>query len=257
MIRIGPGGTSGLGYDKGMAYAKELGLSALEVEFTYGVKMTDSEALRIGRIAKESGITLSVHAPYYINLLSSEEEKVTASRKRILDACEKADKLGARCVVFHPGFYQKTDEKTAYEIIKKEIIGLHKYIKEKKWDVTLCPETTGKPSQFGSLKELLQLQKDTGCGITIDFSHIIARTNGKTTFEEILQLAPNNFHAHFSGIEYTDKGERRHIVTTKEFFLPLAKALKKRKELDVTIINESPQPFKDAEMMVKVLKEIK
>ncbi len=257
MIRIGPGGTSGLGYDKGLAYAKELGLTALEVEFTYGVKMTDSEAIRVGKIAKESGITLSVHAPYYINLLSTEEEKVVASRKRILDTCEKAHKLGAKCVVFHPGFYQKTDEKTAYEIIKKEIIELQQYIKEKKWDVTLCPETTGKPSQFGSLKELLELQKDTGCGITIDFSHIIARTNGKTTFEEIIKQAPTNFHAHFSGIEYTDKGEQRHINTTKEFFTPLAKAIKTRKELNITIINESPQPYKDAEMMTQLLKEMR
>ena len=118
--------------------------------------------------------------------------------------------------------------------------------------MTLCPEVTGKPSQFGSLEELLQLVKETGCGLTVDFSHLYARHQGDIDYSEILNKLPQKFHAHFSGIEYSDKGERKHIRTTEKFFMPLAKELVRR-DLDVTIINESPSPYEDAAMMKEVL----
>lgn len=256
MIRIGPGGTAGLGYPEGLTYAKQLGLDALEVEFTYGVRMTNEQAKAVGEIAKGLGIRLSVHAPYYINLLSKESDKIVASKKRIIDTCERAHHLCAKSIVYHPGFYQGLAEEEAYQLIKKETQELQDSIKKQGWKTRLCPETTGKQTQFGSLQELLRLRKETGCGITIDFSHILARTNGQITFKEIMQQAPDEFHAHFSGIEYGDKGEKKHILTTKQFFTPLAEELiKKQKTLDITIINESPDPFNDAKMMKQMLNE--
>ena len=106
-IRLGPGGTGGLGYIEGLNHAKKLGLTALEVEFTYGVRMQNDSASEIGKLAKELGISLSIHAPYYINLCSEEDVKIAASKKRILESCEKASYLGAKYIVFHAGFYQK------------------------------------------------------------------------------------------------------------------------------------------------------
>ena len=256
MIKVGPAGSEGKGNLEGVKKVFRMGLDCMEVEFTYGVRMQIEEAQRVGALAKEKGILLSVHAPYYINLASDEKEKVAASKKRILDSCERAHALGARNVVFHAGFYQKRTADLTYELIKEGILELQGTIKKKKWKVKLCPETTGKPSQFGSLEELLRLMKDTGCGITADFSHLYARQLGKIDYAGILKKLPKTFHAHFSGIEFGDKGERKHIVTKQKFFEPLARQLLERK-LDITLINESPQPYKDAAMMKRVLNKLR
>jgi deoxyribonuclease-4 len=255
MIKVGPAGSDGLGNLKGVQKVAEMGLDCMEVEFTYGVRMDLKTAQAVGALAKKNGILLSVHAPYYINLASDEKEKYAASRKRILDSCERAHALGARNVVFHAGFYQKRTAGQTYIKIKKAIGQMQKSIARKGWQVKLCPEITGKPSQFGSLTELLQLKKEIGCGITVDFSHLFARQQGEIDYAEILTKLPKRFHAHFSGIEYGNKGERKHIRTTKKFFEPLAGALIKR-GVDITIINESPKPYEDAIMMKKVINKL-
>ena len=158
-------------------------------------------------------------------------------------------------MTFHAGFYQKRTHETTYQLIKKALTNLKKTISRKRWQVTLCPEITGKPSQFGSLEELLRLKKETGCGLTVDFSHLYARHRGDVDYSQILNKLPKKFHAHFSGIEYGDKGERKHIRTTESFFEPLAKELVGR-DLDITIINESPSPYEDAVMMKNVLQTL-
>jgi deoxyribonuclease-4 len=252
MIYVGPAGSDGLGNLKGVEKVARMGLDCMEVEFVYGARMSMDDARKVGALAEKKGVCLSVHAPYYINLASDEPEKVVASKKRILDSCVRANALGAQNVVFHAGFYQKKTAEQTYGLIKQEILELLEIITKKKWNVTLCPEVTGKPSQFGSLEEILQLMKDTGCGITVDFSHLYARQQGKIDYAGVLNKLPKIFHAHFSGIEYGDKGERKHIATKRKFFEPLAEQLVKQKR-DVTLINESPQPYKDAAMMKRVL----
>jgi endonuclease IV len=217
MIKIGPAGSDGLGNLKGIQKVARMKLDCMEVEFTYGVRMSMDHAREVGALAKEKGIVLSVHAPYYINLASDEKEKIVASKKRILDSCERAAVLGARNVVFHAGFYQKKTAAQTYGLIKKAIVEIQKKISKNRWKVKLCPEITGKPSQFGSVEEL-----------------------------------PQSFHAHFSGIAFGEKGERKHLNTTPSFFKPLAEALLKTKR-NVTLINESPRPHKDAAMMKRVV----
>jgi deoxyribonuclease-4 len=252
MIRLGPAGSGGLGNLKGIQKVARMKLDCMEVEFTYGVRMSMDDAREIGALAKEKGIVLSVHAPYYINLASDEKEKIVASKKRILDSCERAAVLGADNVVFHAGFYQKKTAAQTYRLIKKAIVEIQGKISEKKWKVKLCPEITGKSSQFGSVDELLKLMKETGCGICVDFAHLYARQQGDIDYTGILKKLPKSFHAHFSGIAYGQKGERKHLKTTKKFFEPLAEALIKR-NANVTLINESPQPHKDAAMMKRVV----
>ena len=255
MIKVGPAGSSGLGNLKGVNRVAEMGLDCMEVEFTYGVRMDPKSAREVGALAREKGVLLSVHAPYYINLASEEKEKLAASKKRLLDSCQRAHAMGARNVTFHAGFYQTRTAGQTYERIKKALVGLQKQIARRKWQVTLCPEVTGKPSQFGSLEELLHLKKETGCGITVDFSHLYARQQGDIDYAAILKKLPKKFHAHFSGIEYGPKGERRHIRTTPEFFEPLARELVNRKP-DITIISESPKPYEDAMMMQRVIQNL-
>lgn len=252
MIRIGPAGSGGLGNLEGIRKVVRMKLDCMEVEFTHGVRMSLEDARQAGALAKTKGITLSVHAPYYINLASAEREKIQASRQRILDSCQKAHALGARKVVLHAGFYQRKTAGQTYALIKKAIVEIQEIISKNKWKVQLCPETTGKPSQFGSLDELLKLMRETGCGICVDFAHLYAREQGSLDYAGVLKKLPNKFHAHFSGIAYGPKGERRHLKTTKNFFEPLARELIKQ-NADVTLINESPQPFKDAAMMKRLV----
>lgn len=244
-----------MGNLKGVQKVAELGLDCMEVAFTYGVRMDLETAESVGALARHQGITLSVHAPYYINLASDEKEKYDASRRRILDACEKAHAMGARNVVFHAGFYQKRTAGQTYTLIKKAIDGLQNRIVRSGWQVELCPETTGKPSQFGSLSEIMKLKRETGCGITVDFSHLYARQQGDIDYAKILSKLPQKFHAHFSGIEFGEKGERKHIRTTKQFFEPLARALIQHRA-DITIISESPKPYEDAIMMKRLIKKL-
>lgn len=257
-ILFGPAGSAGLGNEEGVKHAKELGLGAFEVEFTYGVRMSNAEAKRVGDIAKSLGVKLSVHGPYYINLASKENLKVAASKARILQSCERAHYLGASPVVFHSGFYQGKSEEEVYNLVKNEIIDLQKTIAQKKWNVALAPEITGKPSQFSGLDSLLKLKKETGCEICVDFAHLYARNNGKIDYDEVFGKIKNlsHIHCHFSGITFTEKGERAHIPMTKEFFMPLAKAIKKHKPKSMTIINESPYVFDDAVSMQKWLNSL-
>jgi len=252
MIQVGPAGSGGLGNLEGIRKVARMKLDCMEVEFTYGVRMSIEDAREVGSLAKEKGIFLSVHAPYYINLASDEKEKIVASKQRILDSCERAAVFDARCVVFHAGFYQKKTAGQTYRLIKKAILEIQGKIKKNKWKVQLCPEITGKPSQFGSVRELLKLKKETGCGICVDFAHLYAREQGDIDYAKLLKKLPKKFHAHFSGIEYGPKGERKHLKTTKKFFEPLAEALLKTKR-DVSLICESPRPYKDAAMMKRVV----
>lgn len=257
-VRFGPGGTEGLGYVDGIRSIAEQGLSALEVEFTYGVRMKNEEARKVGERARNHGIWLSVHAPYYVNLASLEQEKVVASRKRILDSCERAHQMGATYVVFHAGFYQKRDKKTVYDLIVNEVGSLNDTIKDNRWNVMLAPETTGKPTQFGDIDELLQMRKETKCHICIDFAHLKARSGGTIDYDSVFSKIKRlpHIHAHFSGIEWTSKGERKHIDTEKPVIVPLMEQVIKNKT-SVVFINESPHPIKDAVLMKEVYESLR
>jgi len=256
MIWLGPAGT-GEGSEQGLKHIKELGLDGVEIEFTYGVRMSVETAKKLGVLAKKLGLKLSVHAPYYINLASDEIEKREASMKRILDSCERGYYLTAKYIVFHAAYYGKRNKEEIYTIVKKAILDMQRIIKKNKWDVILTPETTGKKSQFGDLDELLRLHKETGCSFCVDFAHLLAR-NGSIDYDEILNKLKGfkEVHCHFSGIEYSEKGERRHVITEKNDIKALFEKLLKTK-INFMIINESPDPLGDSLKAKKVLEELK
>ena len=144
MIKFGP---AGLGPVKTAGEVlenyKKLGLKACEIAFTYQVYIKPEDAKIIGEKAKELGIELSIHAPYYVNLNSEEKAKREATKKRILDCCRIGDLLGAKTIIFHPGYYGKEKSKT-YENIKRGIIEIKNQIKKHNWKVNIAPETMGK-----------------------------------------------------------------------------------------------------------------
>jgi deoxyribonuclease-4 len=216
--------------------------------------MKKEEAIKIHELNKELRLGFSIHAPYFINLASKEKAKVGASKARILKCCEIGHYLGAKYIVFHAGFYQGMDKDDVFEMIKDAVLDMQDVISEKKWNVVLAPETTGKISQFGDLDELIRLKKETGCHLCVDFSHLKARYNGVIDYDKIMKkLKPlGHIHAHFSGIEWTAKGERRHLLTSESYIKELFAPLKKY-NIDVTIINESPDPLGDAIKMKSLL----
>ncbi len=229
-----------------------LGLNACEIAFTYGPYIKKKEdAVKIGNKAKELGISLSIHAHYWINLNSEDKEKIKQSKIRILKCCEIGTWLKARKIVFHPGYYGKMSKQETYENIKREILDLQKEIKKHKYTPELAPETTGKVNVFGSVDEIINLVKDTKCSFCIDFAHILAREKDyrfKETFNKLKSY--KNLHIHFSGIVYSEKGERHHILTPEKDLKKLISYLPKDKNL--TIINESPSPIKDSVMAVRI-----
>jgi len=244
-IRFGPAGLGPVKTaEKTLEEFYKLGLKACEVGFTYGVYIKNKEdAIRIGKEAKELDISLSIHAPYYVNLNSSEIEKREATKKRILDCCEIGELLGAKIVVFHPGYYSK-DKEESYNVIKDGIIRIMKEIERKKWKIEIAAETMGKVNVFGSIDEISRLVKETGCGFCIDFAHVLARDK-KVDYEKIAILFPwKKWHVHFSGIVYGEKGEKHHRETEKEEWNNLLKNLPKDK--DIVIINESPNMIEDS-----------
>ena len=252
-IKIGPAGTGGDTL-KGIQEIKKLGLDAVEIEFVRGVKMSNELAKKIGELNKKLGLRLSIHAPYYINLNSEEKAKIEASKQRILQSCERGHYLGAKYIVFHAAYYGKSSPEECYAVVKKAVIEMQEKIKQKKWDVYLCPETTGKGSQFGTVDELVRLSEETGCGMCVDFAHVYARDNGKIDYDYVMEQIKKvkNLTAHFSGINFTAKGERNHEITPPERIKELYKYLRKH-DVSITIINESPDPFGDALKMKRML----
>jgi deoxyribonuclease-4 len=259
-IHLGPAGSPAASTLEGVAKVKELGLQCMEVQFTHGIKMGIDLAKQVGKERGRVGIELSVHCPYYINLASKEPEKIKASKKRILDSCERAHHMGARNMVFHPAYFGGNDKEKVYQITKEHVLDMMGTIRKRRWKVLLSSETTGKHSALGSLDETIRLVKETGCSLCVDFAHLYARNRGvidyKEIFDKLETLKLRHLHCHFSNIDYTLKGERAHLVLDhKPPFEPLAKEILKRK-INITIISESPVTWKDSLKMKKVFEKL-
>jgi endonuclease IV len=118
-------------------------------------------------------------------------------------------------------------------------------LKKNDWDVELCPEVMGKKNVFGSIDEISRLVKDVGCGFCLDISHVLARY-GKYEFDVMKKSFPmKKWHCHFSGIEYGDKGEKKHVMAGVEHWEKVLKFLKKLNK-DVVLVCESPDPVGDS-----------
>lgn len=257
-IKFGP---SGLGSVKDAIYTlerfKSSGIKACEIAFTHSIYIKEKEdAEKIGNAAEKLGIELSIHAPYYINLNSEDKEKVEKSKERIMKCLEVGTWLKAKRVVFHSGFFGNMEKEKTYQNIKNTILEMQEIRKEKNYTPELAPETMGKINVFGSVEEIYRLVKDTGCSFCLDFAHILARDK-EYKFEEVLDLFEEfkkGFHIHFSGIEYGEKGEKKHVVTPENALKKLIEVLKKEEK--VVVINESPDMITDSIRAIKIYENI-
>jgi deoxyribonuclease IV len=242
----------------GLRTVAELGLHSMEVEFVRGVSMNAQRAQELGVIAKGLGVRLSVHAPYYINLCNP--EKLRDSEKRIIESCHRAHLMGAGIVVFHPGFYGKLSAESAYEMVESACREMAGAIEDNGFHVKLGLETTGKMSQFGTIDEILSICKgNKHCAPVIDWCHLFAKYQGKVDFKSVLSKVTDGgftrIHTHFSGVEFTDKGERRHITIghRQPDFEEVAKVILKSRLEEINIISESPEMENDALIMKGIL----
>ena len=241
MPKFGPAGNSesfaALGYKNSLQvpeYIVKMGLDCYEYQCGRGVNIGEEKAKELGIKAKEAGISLSLHAPYYISMSSVEEEKRLNSINYILASAKAVNAMGGDRIVVHTGSCGKITREHALELaldtMKKAIDALDN---EGLSHIHICPETMGKVNQLGTLNEVLKLcQLDERLIPCIDFGHLNARDLGilKTTedFENIFTSIKNDlgtdrlkaFHSHFSKIEYTTGGEKRHLTFEDRVFGP-------------------------------------
>ncbi len=262
-IRFGTAGISdsfdAMGFKNSLdipAYIERFQLHAFEYQCGRGVRLGLDKAAEMARRAEKPDILFSVHAPYFISMSSMVEETRLKSIDYILQSCRLVRALGGRRVIFHSGSCGKQSREEALEKALDTMQRMVKAVDEEGFDdITLCPETMGKIGQLGTLDEVLAL-----CGVNkritpcIDFGHLNARTLGgiqtKQDYADILDRMQQvlqddrarNFHVHFSRIEWSKGGEKRHWTFADTQFgpeyPPLIQLLKER-QLSPVIICES------------------
>ena len=246
--------------EAGIERIAELGLGCMEVEFVQGVRMSPKVAVPVGELAARKKVVLTAHGPYFINLNAVEPEKVNMSKERILQTARIAALFGARSITFHAAFYLKSTPAETYAVVKRHLQEVVNILRREGNKVTISPEVTGKPSQFGTLEEILQLSSEIeGVAPCLDFSHWHARTGKANSYQEFLDIldqiegklgrqALDNMHIHLSGIAYGKKGEIKHLMLPDSDFqyAELLKALKERKAKGVVISESRPYLEQDA-----------
>ena len=273
-IRFGTAGTSdsftAMGYKNSLdipAYTEKMGLDAFEYQCGYGVRLGLDKARQMADDAAARGILFSVHAPYYISASSLDEEKRLNSVNYLLQSAALCRALGGRRVIFHSGSCGRQSREAALEKALDTLKRVQDALDEAGFaEIILCPETMGKIGQLGTLEEVLAL-----CGVDrritpcIDFGHLNARTLGgirsKADYAAILDrigealgdARARQFHVHFSRIEYSKGGEKRHWTFAETQFgpepQPLMELLAERGLAPVIICESAGTQAEDAKTM--------
>ena len=252
-------------YDKAFDILEELNLDGMELEFVHGVRISDKSKEIVKSKRVEKNLILTAHAPFYINLNSAEEDKIEASVQRIIETGLAAKDTGAFSITFHAAYYMKQDKEEVYQKIKSKIALISELFIKEGINVWIRPETTGKATQWGDLEEIIRLSNEFENVLPcVDFSHLHARTAGEyNTYDEFCSIlekmgkeigtyALENFHGHLAGIDYGDKGEKKHLIL-QDSDMNYKDLLKALKEFNVkgALVCESPNIEDDAIIMKK------
>jgi len=250
-----PGGSVGA-----IEFSKSIGLYAFELGWVQSVRVTESTCAAINSMGREQGVSLSVHAPYYINLNATADEW-PKSRKRLMDAAHYGYLAGATDIVFHPGSYFGNDPAQVMKVAIPRLKGCVDELEKSGDKVTLRPETMGKSAMLGSFEDAMAMSKAMDMvQPCMDFAHLHARPGDGTmnTVAEWSRLlekygrelgnkALKSLHIHLSGIEYGPKGEKNHLPLA-DADLDLKALFKALKEFGCSgrILCESPIMEEDA-----------
>ena len=248
-MTFGPGGNSdefrlagGRSTLQAPGFVNSFGLDSYEYEAGNGITGSDEMFAAIGAKAREHGIIMSFHTPYFISLSSTEKEKRDKSVEYIRRSAEVSDLLGAHTMVVHCGSAAKIDRETAMRYAAETLRGASDMMRAGGYKVRLGIETMGKVNQLGTLEEVLELcAVDKAFVPVVDFGHLNARTRGgirgaddyKRIFDAISSRLggeyARNLHCHFSKIMYTEMGEKKHLTFEDTVygpeFEPLAEAV--------------------------------
>lgn len=256
-------------------WLKEIGLDCYEYQCGKGVHVGEETARKVGLAAQAHDISLSLHAPYFINLANPDPEALQKTIGYITGACLVADWMGAGRVVIHSGALMKRTRREAQDIALrslKEVVAAcdgagfgH---------ITLCPETMGKINQLGDLDEVLELcTLDERLLPCVDFGHLYARSlgadNGAEAMERMLgrmeevlgRERASRFHSHFSHIEFTPNGgEKCHRTFAGDGgygpdWAPLAEAVAARGWSPTFICESAGTQAADALAMKKIYQD--
>jgi deoxyribonuclease-4 len=254
-----PGGTV-----EGLRRANELGIKAMEIEWVQNVPAHEERMKEIRDKAEELKMTLTVHAPYYVNLNSPEPDKLEASLNRVTRALRMAELAGAVSVCVHAAFYLGMKPEDAYKNVRKAVAGIMKNQAKLFPHVNLALETMGKTSQFGTLEEALAISEEFGIYPCVDFAHLHARFQGKLNSsaewndmldqyaETLGKDSLKQMHIHYSGINYGPSGERNHLTLEesdakwKDFL-----AVLKKRNVGGVLVCESPAMETDTLLLKK------
>lgn len=254
------------------AWLAKLGLNAYEYQCGRGVHVGAETAKKIGEAARAHHIQMSVHAPYFINLSSEEHERVKKNVDYVLQTAQAAQHLGATRMVVHCGGQGKLTRERAMRNTHKNVARILAALEQAKLTgCTVCLETMGKQSVIGSAEEVCELvAADERLLPCIDFGHLNSRTGGqmnsRPAFAALFDLMErtigrertSRFHAHFSKIEYSAKGEVRHLTFADETygpeFAPLAAEVAARGYAPTFICESAGTQAEDAVAMMQLYK---
>ena len=245
---FGPGGNGELFYAEGNkstlqspGWLKRYGLDAFEYEAGNGIAAGEGTLRAIGEKAREHGILMSLHTPYFISLSGVDEEKRLKSLEYIQKSLWAAELLGADTIVIHSGSAAKISREEAMRLSCDTLARVAEAVGETK--IRLGIETMGKVNQLGTLDEVIeQCRVSPIYAPVVDFGHLNARNIGgafldvdsyRRVFDTIGTRLGDAFaktlHCHFSKIEYTGAGEKKHLTfaddTFGPHFEPLAEAI--------------------------------
>ena len=274
-LRFGTAGipisTKKINTENGIERVRELGLDCMELEFVRSINVTKEKAPLISDIAKKNDIVLSCHAPYFVNLNSSDNKKYHASIFYIANSAKITSLCHGYSTCFHAGYYMKMDKEKVYAKIKEGVKEIVKKVKEFDNKIWIRPEVSGRVAQFGDIDEVLRLSREIEQVLPcVDFAHLHARNNGSynslNEFREVFEKieknigkkALENMHIHMSGIRYSEKGERNHLEL-KDSDMNYKDLIKIFHEFKIKgiVISESPNIEKDALLLKEVYENAK
>jgi len=208
---------------EGLKHAKKLGIDAMEIEWVQNVPSDPARMADIRKTAESLDMALTVHAPYYVNLNTQDPDKLLASKGRVWKALQMAELAGVVSVCVHPAFYLGMEPAKAFDNVRRAVEDILKKKDALFPHVNFALETMGKPSQFGTLEEVLKISKEFDLYPCVDAAHLFARSQGKWNtakewnemldqYEKALgKKSLSQMHLHYSGILYGPGGERKHL----------------------------------------------
>lgn len=236
---FGPGGNGDWFYRTGHksttqapAWIREIGLDAYEYEAGKGIAAGEASLRAVGEAARENGIHMSLHAPYFISLSGVVEEKRLAAIGYIQKSLWAAELLGADTIVIHSGSAAKISREEAMRLSCDTLAKVIEAVGDT--PIRLGIETMGKVNQLGTLEEVIeQCRVDPHYHPVVDFGHMNARVQGglfpdcdsyRRVFDLIGERLGDEYarhlHCHFSRIEYTVGGEKKHLTFADEQYGP-------------------------------------